>query len=143
MNVEMRMTERSVSMWSIGRYIGPSLVACLLALGGCNTSAPEAAKVVPSAPEPPAPGVVGSAIGRELDAADRDIAIAAQQEAVSAGQRKSWRGAHGAYGFIEPAAEEGVGGCRDYTHKLFINGRPQQAKGQACKKPDGTFRVTS
>ncbi|BGE84351.1 hypothetical protein Ms3S1_07870 [Methylosinus sp. 3S-1] len=112
------------------------------ALGGCNSSAPEAAKIVAAAPEPPAPGVIGSAVGRELGAADRAMAIAAQQEAVNSGERRSWRGAHGAYGFVEPAAENGVGGCRDYTHKVFIDGRPQQAKGQACKRPDGSWRVT-
>jgi hypothetical protein len=130
-------------MSSIGRYFTvPGLFLCLSALAACTTSAPEAAKVAPAAPEPPAPGVIGSAIGRELDAADREVAITAQQEAVTSGQRKSWRGARGAYGFIEPAAEEGLGGCRDYTHKVYINGRPQQAKGQACKRPDGTYRVT-
>jgi surface antigen len=131
------------SMWSVGRcFASFVLLALAPALGGCNTSAPEAAKVAPAAPEPPAPGVIGSAIGRDLDAADRETAIAAQQEAVSTGQRKSWRGTHGAYGFIEPAAEDGLGGCRDYTHKVYINGRPQQAKGQACKRPDGSYRVT-
>lgn len=130
-------------MWSIGRYFAaPGLLLCMAALGACNTSAPEAAKVAPAAPEPPAPGVIGSAIGRDLDAADREAAIAAQQEAVSTGQRKSWRGTHGAYGFIELSAEEGFGGCRDYTHKVYVDGRPQQAKGQACKRPDGSYRVT-
>ncbi|MBY6239767.1 hypothetical protein [Methylosinus sp. Sm6] len=132
-------------MRSIGRCLAAfGLLAGAAALAGCNTSAPESAKVaVAATPEPPAPGVIGSAIGRELDAADRETAIAAQQEAVSSGQRRSWRGAHGAYGFIEPAAEDGLGGCRGYTHKVFINGRPQQAKGQACKRPDGSYRVAS
>jgi len=120
-------------------------VSCAaLAVSGCNSpkpSAPTAAVV--AAPEPPAPGVVGAAIGRELDAADRATAVAAQQEAVVSGARKSWRGAHGSYGFIEPGPEASLGGCRDYTHKIFIDGRPQQAKGQACKKPDGGWRVTS
>jgi surface antigen len=138
----MRMTG-DTSMWSFGRcFASFVLLALAPALGGCNTSAPEAAKVAPAAPEPPAPGVIGSAIGRDLDAADREAAIAAQQEAVSTGQRKSWRGTHGAYGFIEPSAEEGLGGCRDYMHKVYVNGRPQQAKGQACKRPDGSYRVT-
>jgi surface antigen len=127
-------------MWSIGRCF--MAFGLLAGLGGCNTSAPEAAKIAPAAPEPPAPGVIGSAIGRELDAADRAIAIAAQQEAVSAGQRKSWRGAHGAYGFIEPSPTDVLGDCRDYTHKIYIDGRPQQAKGRACKRPDGGYRVT-
>jgi len=113
-----------------------------LAVSGCNSTAPSATVAVVAASEPPAPGVIGAAIGRELDAADRATAVAAQQEAVASGQRKSWRGAHGAYGFVEPGPEAAIGGCRDYTHKIFIDGRPQQAKGQACKK-DGGWRVTS
>jgi surface antigen len=129
-------------MWSIGNFTVASVLAAgLLALGGCNASAPPQATPL-AAPEPPAPGVVGAGVGRELDAADRATAIAAQQEAVDSGQRKSWRGAHGAYAFIEPAPEAGLDGCRDYSHKIFIDGRPQQAKGRACKGADGRFRAT-
>lgn len=128
----------------VGRIAVLSLICSLLALSACNsTPQPAAAAATPAAPEAPAPGVVGSAIGRDLDAAEKERAIAAQQEAVSAGVRKSWRGAHGSYGFIEPGPESALsGGCRDYTHKIYIKGRPQQAKGQACKKPDGSWRVT-
>lgn len=130
-------------MSAVVRVIAASSLVCsLLALPACNSTAPVTTSVAPAAPEPPAPGVVGSAIGRELDAAEKETAIAAQQEAVNSGQRKSWRGAHGSYGFIEPGAEGALGGCRDYTHKIYVKGRPQQAKGQACKKPDGSWRVT-
>lgn len=126
-------------------FVGAAMAFCAaLAVSGCNStqnSLPTAA--VAAAPEPPAPGVVGVTIGRELAAADRATAVAAQQEAVASGARKSWRGTHGAYGFIDPGPEAALGGCRDYTHKIFIEGRPQQAKGQACKKPDGGWRVTS
>jgi surface antigen len=94
------------------------------------------------APEPPAPGVVGTAVGRDLDEKDKTIAIAAQSEAVNSGTRKAWKGDHGAYGFIVPGPESGAGGCRDYTHKIFIDGRPKEAKGQACKTGD-VWRVTS
>ena len=129
---------------AIVRIAMAGLFCAALAVSGCNSTEPSApAAVVVAAPEPPAPGVIGAAIGRELDAADRVTAVAAQQEAVASGQRKSWRGAHGAYGFVEPGPEAAMGGCRDYTHKIFIDGRPQQAKGQACKTPDGGWRVTS
>lgn len=121
-----------------------SLLCALLALSACNSTAPSTATAaVPTAPEPPAPGVVGVTIGQELDEVEKAAAIAAQHEAVNAGARKTWRGAHGSYGFIEPGPENALsGGCRDYTHKIYIKGRPQQAKGQACKKPDGSWRVT-
>jgi len=115
-----------------------SLSAAPLAGCGGQQTAPVAA--APAAPEPPAPGVVGVAVGRDLSDQDKTTAIAAQQDAISSGQRKSWKGSHGAYGFITPGAE--TGGCRDYTHRIFINGRPQEGKGQACKKDD-VWRVTS
>lgn len=125
-------------------FAASGLFCALLTLTACNASAPAANVTAPPAPEPPAPGVVGSVVGRELDASEREAAIAAQQEAVNSGTRKSWRGAHGSYGFIEPGPESAIsGGCRDYTHKVYVNGRPQQAKGQACKRPDGSWRVTS
>ena len=91
-------------------------------------------------PAPPAPGVIGAAIGQTLDDTDRTTAVAGQQEAVSTGNRRSWRGGHGSYGFITPGPE--TAGCREYTHRIFINGRPQEAKGRACQD-NGAWRVTN
>lgn len=116
------------------------LIGSAPGLGACNSApAPEVAPRVAAAP-PPAAGVVGGALGQSLDEKDRGAAIDAQQQAVASGQRKSWRGAHGAYGFVTPGPESGE--CRDYTHRVFINGRPQEAKGQACRQ-NGEWRVTS
>lgn len=118
-------------------------LAALLGLTACNTVSTPAAPVAaagPAAPEPLPAGVVGAAVGRELDEKDRAVAIAAQNEAVNSGQPKSWKGAKTAYGFITPSLESG--GCRDYTHKIFINGRPQEAKGRACKTGE-VWRVAS
>ncbi len=101
---------------------------------------PGSSSGTPAIPAPPAPGVIGAAIGQTLDEADRTAAIGAQQEAIASGSRKSWRGGHGAYGFITPGPE--TAGCRDYTHRIFVNGRPQEAKGRACQE-NGAWRVTS
>jgi surface antigen len=124
------------------RSIAACVVTATLFLSACSAAKPPPVVAAPVAvaPEPPAPGVVGAAIGRDLDEKDKTIAIAAQSEAVTSGTRKAWKGDHGAYGFIVPGPENG--GCRDYTHKIFINGRPKEAKGQACKTGDG-WRVTS
>lgn len=121
-----------------------SLLCAASGLSACN-SAPAPAPIVAeapvvTAPPPPAPGVIGGSIGQSLGEKDRATAIAAQQDAVSSGARKSWRGEKGAYGFVTPGSENGA--CRDYTHKIFINGRPQEAKGQACRE-NGEWRVTS
>ncbi|QGM96339.1 hypothetical protein [Methylocystis parvus] len=123
-----------------------TLAMCVLAAlgaGACSsTSEPPTAAATPviTAPAPPAPGVIGGAIGQSLSEKDRAAAIAAQQDAVSSGARKSWNGEKDAYGFVTPGAESGS--CRDYTHRIFVNGRPQEAKGQACRQ-NGEWRVTS
>jgi surface antigen len=120
------------------------LLCFSVALAGCNAASPPPAASVAAAPEPPAAGVVGSAIGQSLDTRDKEVAVAAQQEAVNSGARKTWRGLHGVYGFIEPGSEGSAGpGCKEYTHKIFINGRPQEAKGKACRETDGAWRVKS
>jgi surface antigen len=123
--------------------VAASLSGLCLAVSACSGLTPSPPPVVaaPAAPEPPAPGVVGVAIGQSLSDKDKDAAIAAQQAAVSSGQRKAWKGAHGAYGFVTPEPE-GASGCRGYTHRIFINGRPQEAKGEACKAGDA-WRVKS
>lgn len=119
------------------------LLCAALGLAACSSTVdrtPTGTIPAVEAPPPPAAGVVGGPIGQSLDEKDRAAAIAAQQEAVSSGARKSWRGAHGAYGFVAPGPE--TGNCRNYTHKIFINGRPQEGKGEACLQ-NGEWRVTS
>lgn len=119
-----------------------ALCAATLPVGCQSVSAPPPVRSAgaEATPAPPAPGVIGAAIGQALDETDRTAAIAAQQEAIASGSRKSWRGGHGAYGFITPGPE--TAGCREYSHRIFVNGRPQEAKGRACQE-NGIWRVTS
>lgn len=119
-------------------------IVAALTLAACNAASQPpnaAATAAPPTPVPPPSGVVGSLVGQSLDEGDREKAIFAQNEAVNSGSRKTWRGAHGAYGYILPGPE--AGNCRDYTHRIFVNGRPQEAKGQACRGSDGAWRVAS
>jgi len=30
--------------------------------------------------------------------------------------------------------------CRDYTHTVYIEGKPRTMKGTACRNPDGTWK---
>src|SRR5258707_14542164 len=32
--------------------------------------------------------------------------------------------------------------CRDFTAQVTVGGQPQQAVGQACQQPDGSWQVT-
>jgi len=109
---------------------------------------PTPAEAAPTAPAQPIPsgaalgGVLGGPIGASLSEADREAAWTAQIAALDSGQRRSWRGPGGVFGFVEPGAETGAG-CRAYVQTIYIAGRPKRGQGVACKQPDETWRVTS
>ncbi len=112
-------------------------------------AAPGATPVATASPPPPAiptgaalGGVLGGPVGATLTDADRQSAWQAQIAALDSGQRRSWRGAHGVFGFVEPGAETGAG-CRTYAQTIYVAGRPNRGQGVACKQPDGGWRMTS
>jgi surface antigen len=91
-------------------------------------------------------GFIGGAIGQQLDEADRIRAQQAQVDAVSQGRPTSWRGQQSdAYGSVEPGPEytSSTGKCREYSHTIFIGGRPQKGTGTACQRPDGAWDIVS
>jgi len=94
-------------------------------------------------------GIVGGAIGNALDAEDRRRAYMAEMQALeygSPGSPVGWRGEHGAYGTIVagPAyPQAGYERCREYSHTIYIQGRPQTARGVACRNPDGSWSAIS
>jgi len=87
-------------------------------------------------------GVLSGPIGASLTEVDREAAWKAQIAALDSGQRRSWRGAHGVFGFVEPGSETG-GGCRAYSQTIYVSGRPKRGQGVACKQADGTWKMTS
>jgi surface antigen len=94
-------------------------------------------------------GIIGNEIGRSLDQRDRRMAEEAEFEALehgSPGVGRPWRNPDsGRYGEVIPEARYRRGGldCRDYVHKVFIDGRPQTMRGTACRNPDGTWRAVT
>jgi surface antigen len=90
-------------------------------------------------------GLIGSEIGKSLDQRDREFAQRAELSALErgrTGQRTEWRNPdNGRYGEVIPLEpyRRGEQDCRDYTHKVFIDGRPQAMRGTACRNPDGTW----
>jgi surface antigen len=90
-------------------------------------------------------GIVGGVIGNALDEEDRRRAYAAELEALEnarAGTPHRWQGRSGNYGVIQPGQAYSRGAyqqCRDYTHTIYINGRPEVGRGTACRNPDGTW----
>jgi len=114
----------------------------LISLSACNSTAPAEPPVVaaPSAPAapmapPPYIGLADGSLGQGLDAASRSAANKAEIAALSSGERKTWRGENGAYGYVAPGAANGD--CREVTHTVYINGRPHEGKGTACKSGEG------
>jgi len=94
-------------------------------------------------------GLIGNRIGAAMDEEDRRRAYAAEMaamEAEAAGGPYEWRNPRsGHYGVIVPGpvyVERG-GRCRNYTHTIYIRGRPEVARGVACRNPDGTWSPVS
>jgi surface antigen len=94
-------------------------------------------------------GLIGNRVGAAMDDEDKRRAYAAQMEALERGQSGapvSWRNPDsGRYGTIVPgpAYQQAGNNCRQYTHTIYIDGRPQTARGAACRNPDGTWTPIS
>jgi surface antigen len=91
-------------------------------------------------------GVIGSQIGKDLDERDRRYAQEAEYDALERGQSgvsRQWRDPDtGHYGEVVPSRpyKRGVADCRDYTHTIYVDGRPKQMRGTACRNSDGTWK---
>jgi len=92
--------------------------------------------------------VIGNEIGRSMDQADRaayqDAATQAQSAPV--GETITWNNPEsGNYGSITPTREgthrETGAYCREYQQEIVIGGKVQQGYGQACRQPDGSWKI--
>jgi surface antigen len=95
-------------------------------------------------------GLIGNRIGAALDDEDRRRAYAAQMQALEGGPSGApvaWRNPDsGRYGSVVPGPayqDAQFGQCRQYTHTIYMDGRPQTARGAACRNPDGTWTPVS
>ena len=94
-------------------------------------------------------GLIGNAIGRDMDEQDRQMAAAAEYQALEYGQPgapTAWNNpANQHRGQIVPGKPYNQGStfCRPYTHTIYIGGEPQTARGTACRGPDGTWKTVS
>jgi surface antigen len=94
-------------------------------------------------------GIVGHDIGRQLDQSDRVLAQQAERDAFDRGEPGrpvQWRNpSNNRYGEVipEPYYRRGALDCRNYVHKIYIDGRPQAMRGTACRNPDGTWSSVS
>ena len=152
-----------------GAALAAAVVAGVSALAGCSstgTGGPSLASLSTSGAAPvsaveaaplPVPvnygGFLGGAAGSKLPEADRKAALAAEDGAVASGERRSWKGERGVYGFVVPGptstattadpADGAPAECRSFTATIFFGGRPQTGKGTGCRDLDGNWHVTS
>ena len=90
-------------------------------------------------------GFLGNRIGAALDDDDKRRAYAAQMQALESGPSGapvSWRNPDsGRYGDVVPgpAYQSNGSTCRQFTHTIYIDGKPQTQRGTACRNPDGTW----
>jgi surface antigen len=90
-------------------------------------------------------GILGNRIGSAMDDEDKQRAYAAQMDALETGRSGApvaWENPDsGRRGSIVPGPAYDRRGtkCREYTHTIYIDGRPQVARGAACRNPDGTW----
>ena len=93
--------------------------------------------------------LIGNRIGNALDEEDKKRAYAAEMEALERGQSGApvaWRNPDsGRYGSVVPGPAYSDRGrnCRAYTETIYIDGRPQTARGTACRNPDGSWTPLS
>ena len=122
-------------------------------LASCSSVGPPAPAVQnPAAAAAPAlptgaalGGVLGGPVGAQMDEADRQAAYDAQVAALDSGQRRTWRGRAGLFGYVEVGSgADGVQGyCRTYSQTIYVAGHPQRGHGLGCRQPDGVWRMAS
>jgi len=127
-----------------------ALGAMACALHGCSgfglwpnaAPAPAAAPAIAVEPSPIAPDygqMFAGSLGAAIPEASRSAAYSALGSALDAGQRKSWKGERGVFGYFAPVG--GSGDCRTFTAVTYHAGRPQSLDGKACKSAAGDWRA--
>lgn len=92
-------------------------------------------------------GLIGNRIGAAADEDARRRAMQAEYQALQYGPPNTpvvWRDPDdNVYGEVVPGAPYQRGGqnCRDYTHTIYVDGRPEVGRGTACRLPDGTWQT--
>jgi surface antigen len=90
-------------------------------------------------------GMIGNRIGAGMDDEDKQRAYAAQMQALESGRSGAavpWKNPDsGRYGSVVPGPAYQSNGmqCRQFTHTVYIDGRPEVARGNACRNQDGTW----
>jgi surface antigen len=89
-------------------------------------------------------------VGKSLDRADEAHAAQAEYDALEynrSGEQQSWSNPDsGHYGYVTPQnTYQNPQGqyCREYSHTVYIGGKPERAYGTACRQADGNWEIVS
>lgn len=94
-------------------------------------------------------GLISGAIGNGLSDGDRQKAYDAEISALETGgpgYPVGWKGEGTTRGTViaGPAYHRaGFQTCRDYSHTIYIDNRPQIARGAACRTAEGQWQAVS
>jgi surface antigen len=106
-------------------------------------------KVIATAVGGVAGALLGGQIGKTLDDADKQLITSTTHQALETAppyESAHWRNPEtGHHGDINagPIYEQNGQNCRPFTQTIFVDGKTQTARGQACKQNDGTWNIVS
>lgn len=124
-----------------GALIG-GLLGNVVGQGGGRTGATIAGVVVG--------GVIGAALTRDLDCEDRSYAYRTYYDGLNSGRsgsRHEWRNPrndHRGEFRVSSYYNDRYGfRCANFTQVIYVQGRPQEARGRACRQPDGVWAIVN
>jgi surface antigen len=89
--------------------------------------------------------IVGAGVGRSFDDADRERAYHAAQRGLVEGRVQVWENPRtrrrGRFVIVRSYHDHRAYLCRDFQHKIWVDGEPELIEGTACEFPDGSWRV--
>jgi len=94
-------------------------------------------------------GLISGAIGNGLSDDDRQRAYDAEISALETGGPGypiGWKGEGTTRGTVIAGPsyhKPGFTTCRDYSHTIYVDNRPQIARGAACRNPEGKWQAVS
>ena len=92
-------------------------------------------------------GFIGNQIGKSMDDTDKmKLQMTAQRslESNQSGRVSTWNNPDtGNHGSFTPTRtyQSPQGYCREFTQQVTVAGKTQSAYGNACRQPDGTWKI--
>lgn len=88
---------------------------------------------------------IGGSIGQRMDARDRRY-VASTLEHNRTGDTRRWTNPDTGHKYAVTPTEtyrSEYGPCREYRMTAYVDGRPDEVYGTACRQPDGSWKIQS